>query len=93
MTLIITLNSKIEEELMYEAQRLGMSPVQYSIQAIVQHLTETRSHSETNTLLESWLISDAGEQEDTGEAIVQGLEEERLSTRHLFPPELKGITW
>lgn len=93
MTLIITLNSKIEEELMYEAQRLGMSPVQYSIQAIVQHLTETRGHGETNTLLESWLIGDAGEQEDAGEAIVQGLEEERLSTRHLFPPELKGITW
>lgn len=93
MTLTITLTSEIEEELRHEAQRLGVSPVQYSIQAILHHLSETRSRSETNALLESWLTGDVDEQHDTGEAIIQGLEEQRSSARRLFPPELKGITW
>ena len=93
MTLTITLTSEIEEELLQEAQRLGMSPVQYSIQAIVQHLSATRRRNEANVLLESWLAGDADEQQDTGEAVIRGLEAERLSARHLYPPELKGISW
>ena len=59
----------------------------------MQHLSETRRRNEANVLLESWLAGDADEQQDTGEAVIRGLEAERLSARHLYPPELKGISW
>ena len=45
-------------------------------------------------LLQSWIQDgDAQEQKETGEFLVQTLDEDRLSDRPLFPPELKGVTW
>lgn len=45
-------------------------------------------------LLQSWIQDgDGKEQKETGEFLVQALDEDRLSDRPLFPPELKGVTW
>ena len=45
-------------------------------------------------LLQSWIdTDDPAEQQETGEALLEGLDENRLSDRPLFPPELKGKTW
>ena len=33
------------------------------------------------------------EQKETGDYLVRTLDEDRLSDRQLFPPELKGVTW
>jgi hypothetical protein len=45
-------------------------------------------------LLQSWIEEgDAQEQKETGEYLIRVLDEDRLSDRRLFPPELKGVTW
>jgi hypothetical protein len=45
-------------------------------------------------LLQSWIDEgDDQEQRGTGEYLIQALDEDRLSDRRLFPPELKGATW
>ena len=36
---------------------------------------------------------DTAEQQETGEYLIQALDEDRLSDRKLFPSELKGVTW
>ena len=47
--------------------------------------------AEAVKLLQSWL--DDEEQKETGEYLIQALDEDRLSNRQLFSPELKGVTW
>jgi hypothetical protein len=45
-------------------------------------------------LLQSWIeAGDAQEQKETGEYLIRILDEDRLSDRRLFPPELKGVSW
>lgn len=45
-------------------------------------------------LLQSWRNEqDAEEQKETGAYLQRVLDEDRLSDRKLFPPELRGITW
>ena len=45
-------------------------------------------------LLQSWIVEgDAQEQKEAGEYLVRSLDEDRLSDRSLFPPELKGVSW
>ena len=93
MTLTITLADKLEEQLEQEAQRFGLSMEQYSAQVLIQHLKETRKRQAAVNTLESWLSGDAVEQTTTGEELIRLLDEDRLSTRALFPVELKGVTW
>ena len=38
-------------------------------------------------------LKQAAEQQETGEYLIRILDEDRLSNRKLFPPELKGVTW
>jgi hypothetical protein len=45
-------------------------------------------------LLQSWLNDENDEeQKETGEYLIQALDEDRLSNRQLFSPEMKGVTW
>ena len=45
-------------------------------------------------MLQTWIDEDdAGEQQETGEYLIRVLDEDRLSERKLFPPELKGVSW
>jgi hypothetical protein len=45
-------------------------------------------------LLQSWIDEDdTAEQQETGDYLIQALDEDRLSDRKLFPSELKGVTW
>ena len=45
-------------------------------------------------LIRSWAdIHDGGEQRETVDRLVEGLDSERLSARKLFPEELKGRSW
>ncbi len=93
MTLTIPLPAELEEALLQEAHRFGLSPAQYSAQTIAQHLAEVRNRRASANLLESLMDDQSSEQQATGEALIRALEEDRLSVRSLFPPELKGITW
>lgn len=57
-------------------------------------LTPEYRRAKLDELLQSWIQDgDAQEQKETGEFLVQALDEDRLSDRPLFPPELKGVTW
>jgi hypothetical protein len=45
-------------------------------------------------LLQSWIDKgDVEEQKQTGEYLIRVLDEDRLSDRRLFLPELQGVTW
>ena len=45
-------------------------------------------------LLNSWLtVADPTEQQETLDALIQGLDANRPGQRQLFPPEAKGRTW
>ena len=53
-----------------------------------------RKQQSAINLLQSWIdTDDPTEQQETGEALLEGLDENRLSDRSLFPSELKGHTW
>ena len=93
MTLTIPTPAELEETLLREAHRSGLSPAQYSAQTIAQHLAEVQGRRTSALLLEALLDDQNGEQQATGETLIRALEEDRLSLRSLFPPELKGITW
>ena len=45
------------------------------------------------SLFQTWIDGDAEEQRETGEYLIQALDEDRLSDRKLFPDELEGKTW
>ena len=93
MTLTINLADKLEQQLEDEARRFGLSTEQYSAQILARHLEEAWKRQAAVDILESWLSGDAAEQKATGEELVRSLDEDRLSTRSLFPSELKGVTW
>ncbi|MDE2797783.1 MAG: hypothetical protein OXI94_03845 [Gemmatimonadota bacterium] len=45
-------------------------------------------------LVQSWMDEgDADEQRETLEYLIQALDEDRLSSRKLFPKELQGKSW
>ncbi len=56
--------------------------------------TATERAQAIGTLIRSWSEEqDDGEQRETIEALVNGLDSERLSVRKLFPEESKGRSW
>lgn len=94
MSLSVSLPSDLENRLIQESQRLGISPDVVAFQLLDQHLPKSDSSQELLALLDSWIQQDSTqEHQDTGQILVSSLNEERLSLRPLFPPELKGITW
>jgi hypothetical protein len=94
MTLTLTLPPDIEKRLQHEAERQGLPPVTLTLQLLDQHLPSKDPRTELVNLLQSWIDDgDDQEQKETGEYLVQALDEDRLSDRRLFPPELKGVTW
>ena len=94
MTLTLHLTPELEQRLTQEAKRQGLSVDVYTLQLLDKHLPPKSRRDELITLLQSWIDEDdAGEQQETGEYLVRVLDEDRLSDRKLFPPELKGVTW
>jgi len=96
MALTIHLPPELEQRLTEEARQHGVSADEYTARILEQHLPPQNKQSELVRLLQSWIDADdtdAMEQEETGEYLVQRLDEDRLSDRKLFPVELKGITW
>ena len=93
MPLLLTLDDEVEQQLEREASRQGVSVADYAAKIIAQHMEAARRASATIELLESWLSEDPDEQRETGTFLIQALNEDRLSSRLRFPPEMKGTTW
>ncbi len=94
MTLQLTLPPELEERLRKESQRQGLPPEEVAVQVLAKHLPISDRAAQTIALIQSWIDEDsAEEQTETGDFLIQALDEDRLSDRKLFPPELKGISW
>ncbi len=94
MTLTINLPPELEKRLAKEAKRHGMAPDQYAAQLLRENLPPQNQRAEAVALLQSWIDeTDDAEQRQTGEYLVQTLDQDRLSDRKLFPPELKDVSW
>jgi len=94
MTLTLALPPELEQRLLESARRQGVPADQYTLQLLDQHLPRQELNRDLISLLQSWIDDgDADEQKVTGEYLVRALDEDRLSDRKLFPPEMEGITW
>ena len=94
MTLTLSLPRDLEERLQHEAERQGLSAGILALRLLEQHLPARDQRAVVVNLLQSW-IEDGNDQEqtETGEFLVKALDEDRLSSRPLFPPDLKGVSW
>lgn len=94
MTLTLNLSPELEQYLLQEANQHGLSVEALALQLLANSILLKQRQTEAVNLLQSWLDSeDEEEQQETGQYLVQVLDDDRLSERKLFPAELKGITW
>ena len=94
MTITLSISPELEQRLTQAAKREGLPVEAYTVQLLEQHLPSGQRRAELVALLQSWIDGDGAEdQQETGEYLVRVLDEDRLSERKLFPPELKDITW
>ena len=94
MTLTVHLPHDLEKRLRHEAERQGIPADTLTLQLLDQHLPADETPGKLTALLQLWIEeNDTQEQRETGEYLVQTLDEDRLSERRLFPLELKGKTW
>lgn len=94
MTLTIDLTAELEQRLSREADRRGVPAEALTLELLEEHLPVSNRQSELVSLLKSWVEEgDPEEQRETGEYLIRSLDEDRLSDRKLFPPELQGVTW
>jgi hypothetical protein len=94
MTLTVRLPADLEQRLQQEAKRQGLPADQVTLRLLDEHLPPTARGASLIALLQSWLDDeDAEEQRETGAYLIRALDEDRLSDRKLFPPDLEGVTW
>ena len=94
MTLTLSLPPELEQYLIQQAQQQGLSVETYAVQLIQKSTLQKEKQLKIVNVLQSWIDeSDEQEQQETGEYLINALDENRLSNRQLFPQELKGISW
>lgn len=94
MELILDLPPELEQYLMQEAKQQGLSVESVTLQLLTKSLQLKQKQAEAIDMLQSWVEDeDVEEQQDTGQYLIQVLDEDRLSERKLFPLEMQGITW
>ena len=95
MTLTLDLSPELEKYLKQEADQTGLSVNILALQLLSKSIEQRQKQSEAINTLQSWIDDDENdnEQQETGQYLIQVLDEDRLSDRQLFPSEMKGITW
>jgi hypothetical protein len=94
MTLTLSLPPELEQYLIQEAQQQGLSVETYTLELIQKSIVQKEKQLKIVNVLQSWIDeSDEQEQQETGEYLINALDENRLSNRQLFPQELKGVSW
>jgi hypothetical protein len=94
MTLTLSLPPELEQYLIQEAQQQGLSVETYALQLLQKSTLQKEKQLKIVNVLQSWIDeSDEQEQQETGEYLINALDENRLSNRQLFPQELKGVSW
>lgn len=93
MLLSLTVTADLEQRLTEEAERRGMAADDYALEILDKHLPNKNHRTQLVALLQEWIDGDdKEEQKETGDYLIRVLDEDRLSNRKLFPPELKGKT-
>ncbi len=94
MPSVIALLPDLEERLKQEAVREGLPLDEYALKVLGEHISRTeKARKEKNSLLQSWIEEDDDPREGYDDEFFRLLDDDRLSDRKLFPPELKGISW
>jgi hypothetical protein len=94
MALTLNLTSEIEQYLSQKATEKGFSLEAYVLKLLKDTILEQEKQTKLVNLLQSWIDEeDEQEQKETGEYLIEALDQDRLSERPLFPAELKGVTW
>jgi predicted transcriptional regulator len=94
MALTLKLSKDFEEQLEAEASERGVSASEYARRLLEEYLRRQRKQAEAVSQIESWIMDgDEAEQKETGEFLIQSLNQDRHATRPLFPSNLKGKTW
>jgi plasmid stability protein len=94
MTLTLNLPPELEQYLLQKASQHGLSVEALALQLLTNSILLKQKQAEAVSLLQSWIDDEDGkEQQETGQYLINALDDDRLSERKLFPSELKGITW
>ncbi|CCI02046.1 hypothetical protein [Microcystis aeruginosa] len=94
MPLTLNLTSEIEQYLSQKATEKGLSLEAYVLKLLKDAILEQEKQTKLVNLLQYWIDEeDEQEQQETGEYLIEALDQDRLSKRPLFPAELKGVTW
>jgi hypothetical protein len=85
MTLRLHLPPELEQRLIQEAKRQGLSLDAYTLKPLDTHLPPKDQRLGLVTLLDTCIAEgDSEEQQETGEYLVRVLDENRLADRKLF---------
>jgi hypothetical protein len=94
MNLTLTLTPEMEQYLVQKSGEQGLSPESYALQLLATVISSNEKNAKLVALLQGWIDEeDTEEQRETGEYLIQALDQDRLSDRPLFPAELKGVSW
>jgi hypothetical protein len=94
MTLTLELSPEIERRLKEAAARRETSVNAYALQVLDEAAQLELKRREAIALVQSWIDDpNVEEQTATGDFLIRALDEDRMSDRPLFPPEMEGITW
>lgn len=94
MTLTLNLSPELEQYLLQAAHQHGLSVEVMALQLLTNSILPKQKQIEAADMLQSWIDDEHFEdQQETGQYLIQVLDEDRLSDRKLFPPETKGAVW
>ena len=94
MKLTLNLPPELEQYLLQEANQQELSIEALTLQLLENSTSLRQKQVEAVDLLQSWIDDQNAEaQQETGQYLIQAMDEDRLSDRPLFPPEMKGLTW
>ncbi len=91
MSFVIALAPELEQRLNQEAARQGLPPDEYASKALDEYIS--LDERRRNEFVPPWIERASDPSEGYDDDFFRLLDEDRLSDRKLFPPELKGISW
>ena len=84
MTITLNLTSEIEQYLSQKAREKGLSLEAYVLKLLKDTILEQEKQTKLVNLLQSWIDEeDEQEQQETGEYLIEALDQDRLSERPL----------
>jgi len=91
MSSVIVLAPELEEKVNREAARQGLKLNEYVAKALDEYTSQTEQQQ--SQLVPPWIEPARDPSEGYEDDFFRMLDEDRMSDRKLFPPELKGVSW